>query len=173
MKVTLQDKDTGVLTTELGALQTQYNGETIEFKNSKGEKVSLAYNRIDRLGRFIGDRDTETEAWNVFMAVSFRAAHEQKKAVQKGASLAVKAGHSVKMGTCSAATRTSRMVAKECDTVVALAHAQKLAKAIFDIQTELSARAEAEKAKAKEAADKELLEAMMAPRTETTVAAAA
>lgn len=171
MKVTLQDKDTGTLTTELGALETQYNGESIEFKNSKGGKVTLAYNRIDRLGRFIGDRETEKEAWDTFMAVSFRAAHEQKKSVQKGASLAVKAGHSLKMGTCSASTRTSRMTAKECDTVVALAHAQKLAKAIHDIRVELAARAEAEKAKAKEAADKELLDALMAPRTEVQAAA--
>jgi hypothetical protein len=172
MKVTLQNKDTKTLTTDLGVLQAKYNGEVIEFKNSKGETRSLAYNRIDRLGRFIGDRDSETEAWDTFVAICFRATHEQKKSVQTGASVAVKAGHSIKMGTCSASTRTSKMVANKCDTVVALAHAQKLAKAIHDIQTELSARAEAEKEKAKEAADKELLEALMGPRPEAVAAAA-
>jgi uncharacterized membrane protein YqiK len=172
VKVTLQDKDGSTLTTELGALQSQYNGEAIEFKNSKGEIRKLAYNRVDRLGRFIGDRETELEAWDVYVAVCFRAAHEQKKSVNEGASLAVKAGHSIKMGTASASTRTSKMNAKKSTTVVALAHAQKLAKAIHDIQQELAARAEAERAKAKEAADAELLKALMAPAPTPVVAAA-
>lgn len=165
--VKVQDRTTETLQADLGTLKAEYNKRQITFKNSKGEARTLDYNRVDRNGAFVGDRESEMEQWDSYVAVGFKVQHEQKKAINKGATLALKAGHSVRQGVSSANTRTSRMPAKETPVVIQLAHAQRMAKEIRDIETELAARAEASRlqaeATAKAAADKALLDAMMAP----------
>lgn len=169
-KTKVQDRATDTLQTELGALKAEYNRRSIEFKNSKGEVRELAYNRVDRNGAFVGDRETEMSQWDAYVAVAFKAQHEQKKSVNAGeGNLAVKAGHSIKQGVASCNVRTSRMVAKGAAVTVALAHAQRMAKDIRDIETELTARTEE-----KQKADAELAAALMSrPMHQTVVAAAA
>lgn len=162
----VQERESATLQTELGGLQTEYNGRSIEFKNAKGEARTLSYNRVDRNGAFVGDRETEVEAWDCYVAVAFKAQHEQKRALNSGeASLALKAGHSLKQGVASVNVRTSRMPSNGAGVTIQLARAQKLAKEIREIQTELAARAEAARVKAesetKAKADAELEAALM------------
>jgi hypothetical protein len=147
----LAEIETVVIERKLETARLEFNSGEIEFANSKGTTRSLAYARVDKNGGFVGDRQVDTAAWDDFVAMSFKAQHEQKRSLNNGARLAVKAGHSIKMGTASCNFRTSKMTAAKADVCVQLAHAQKLAREIDSLQAELDRRSEMQRLKADEA----------------------
>lgn len=140
------------LTRDMASIRTAIDNGSIEFKNAKGEVRTLPYSRVDHTGKFVGDRQTDKEAWDAYVALCFRAQHEQKKSINNGAALAVKAGHSMKMSTASCIFRTSKMESTKAPVCVQLAQAQKFARSMRDLQAEIDRRAEIEKARAEEAA---------------------
>ena len=161
----IQDREDSILTAQLSAARVEYDSGTIEFKNSKGEVRTLPYARVDRNGAFVGDRQLDTAAWGDYVAVSFRAQHEQKRSVNRGeAKLRVRCGHSTKMGVTSCGFNTSKMTASKSETVAQLAAAQKLARTIDTIQAELDRRNEiarlAAEAEVKAKADADLMAAL-------------
>lgn len=170
----LAELETTVIERKLETARLEFNAGEIEFANSKGTTRSLPYARVDKNGGFVGDRQIDTAAWDDFVAMSFKAQHEQKVAVNKGgARLAVKAGHSVKMGTASCNFRTSKMTAAKAEVTVQLAHAQKLAREIDSLQAELDRRTEVERLKAEEAKTKAQQADIMAALVGPVVAKAA
>lgn len=166
-KVRIEDINRETLTGEQSVLEGTIAKGQIIWKNSKGETRSVPWSRVNRLGAFVGDKETDATAFEAFLAMTFKLQSEQKAgAKSETGAIAVRAGHSVKMGTCSASLRVSRMDEAKAKVSCQLAAAQKAHKRVADIKAELERREAAEKAQAeaakKAAADAELAAALMA-----------
>lgn len=151
---------------ELANIETTISKGAIVWRNSKGESRNVPWSRVNRLGAFVGDKETEADAFEAFLAMTFKLQSEQKAGAKaENGTVAVRAGHSVKMGTASCAVRVARMDESKAKVSCQLAAAQKMHKRADDIRTELARREAAEKAAAEAAAklgtEAEILESLM------------
>src|SRR5436190_350399 len=161
-KVKIADKATDVLKAELGALESTYNGATIEFRNSKGIDCTCPANLIDRLGNYAGPAD-DKEAKQAYLNVYFRSTHEARKGAEAGGSVRLSVGESFKGVRVTSTVKG--LDAAKAKVSHQYAVAQKLAREIHAIRVELEARAQVEREAAeiesKAKADADVMVALM------------
>lgn len=149
-KIKITEQAVEILSAELATLESTRATSAIEFRNSKGETVVCPINLVDRLGKYAGPAE-DKEAFGKYVAVYFRAEHESKKGVEKGAECRLSAGQSARNGVRVTLT-VKGLDPKKADVASQYAMAQKIAKDIHAIQTELARRANVEKIAADAAA---------------------
>ena len=140
------------LTRELATIDDTVSKGAVIWKNSKGERRSVPWSRVSRLGGFVGDRETDTADFDAYLAMTFKLQSEQKcGAKAENGAVAVKAGHSAKMGTANASVRVSKMDASKAIVACQVAACQKMQQRAHVIRAELARREAADKAAAEAA----------------------
>ena len=149
-KIKITEQAVEILKGELSTLEHTYNSAAIEFRNSKGETVACPINLIDRLGRYAGPAEDKA-SFAQYVAVYFRATHEATKGAKAGAECRLSAGSSARNGVRVTST-VKGLDPKKADVASQYATAQRIARDIHAIQTELARRANVEKIAADAAA---------------------
>lgn len=149
-KIKITEQSTETLKADLGAREAAYNNSAVEFRNSKGAEVSCPSNLIDRHGKYAGPIEDKA-SFEKYLAVYFRANHEAKKGALNGADVRMSAGSTMRTGVRISST-VKGIDPSKAKVGHQFAMAQRMAKEIHAIRSELEARANVERIAAETAA---------------------